>query len=121
MIIRDIFSTGDDVPVNKQKPRGYTSNIQQPQPAVAVDFPGELSQFVIRHDDHVALSDIRILTTLHEILYSQRPDFLSTRDTLHSPDRHHEKGIRRLLDIHLAYCGTLSVLSLITGRQLLMD
>lgn len=93
--VQDIFGTGDGINASKQKLRSGKV------PAVAVDLPGELSQSGIRHDnDHAAISDINILPTLSEILCSRRLDFLPTRDALHSPDRHHEKGIRRLLDSH---------------------
>lgn len=99
--IRDLFVTGDFITANEQKSRGCTSKALQCQSAAATDFPGELSESGPRHDnDHATISDIRILPTLSEILYSRRLDFLPTRDTLHSPDGHHEKGIRRLLDTH---------------------
>lgn len=96
---QDIFGTEDGITARKQKLRG--NNKKGTQPAVAVDFPGELSSSGKRHDnDHAAISNIKILPTLSEILYSRRVDFLPTRDALHSRDQHHEQGIRRLLDSH---------------------
>lgn len=96
-----IFDTGDTTAAKTQNAQRDDLNRKQFQPSFPVDFPGELSQSGIRHDnDHAAITDIKILPTLSEIWYSQRPDFLPTRDALYTPERHHEKGIRRLLDSH---------------------
>ena len=96
---QDIFESGDSFTANVQKVDRGRIKTNQFQPAATVDFPGELSPSGIRHDnDHAAIPDIRILPTLSEIWYSQRPDFLPNKDALYSPDQHHEKGIRRLLD-----------------------
>lgn len=63
-------------------------------PELPVDLPGVLSRFGPRHDnDHAMISNIQILPTISEILSDERPDFLPTR-----AHRHHESGIRRLLD-----------------------
>ncbi|KAL4785910.1 hypothetical protein BJX76DRAFT_366539 [Aspergillus varians] len=98
--VQDIFHTGD-ITASVQKVRGGEIEAIQCQPTAMVDFPGELSQSGIRHDnDHAAISDIKILPTLSEIWYSRRLDFLPTKDALFSLDQHHEKGIRRLLDYH---------------------
>lgn len=96
--VQTIFGTGSVITANDSSLHGKETNEQL---ETAVDLPGKLSKYGERHDnDHVAISDIRILPTLTEILKSRRPDFLPTREALYSPDKHHEKGIRRLLDFH---------------------
>ncbi|CRG91157.1 Helicase required for RNAi-mediated heterochromatin assembly 1 [Talaromyces islandicus] len=69
--------------------------VQRPiVPEQPVDFPGELSRFGPRHDnDHAVISNIQILPTISEVFSDERPDFLPTR-----AHRHHQSGIRRLLD-----------------------
>ncbi|OGM45678.1 hypothetical protein ABOM_005445 [Aspergillus bombycis] len=97
--IQDIFGTGDRISAYVPKADIDPSEKQQSQPEV--DPPGELSKYGPRHNnDHASISNINILPTLSEILHSQRLDFLPTRDSLYTPDRHHEKGVRQLLDTH---------------------
>ncbi|OJJ46412.1 hypothetical protein ASPZODRAFT_2129422 [Penicilliopsis zonata CBS 506.65] len=86
---------------------GATSKKAQPavvlseRGAAPVDGPGQLSVDGPRHDnDHRTITGIRVLPTLSEIWLSRRPDFLPTRDSLHGPESHHDRGIRRLLDTH---------------------
>lgn len=74
--VQDIIGTGDGFTSHGQRARRGTSQGQQSQPALAVDFPGTLSQSGIRHNnDHASISDIRFLPTLAEIWYSQRLTF----------------------------------------------
>ncbi|GAB1204252.1 hypothetical protein APSETT445_002902 [Aspergillus pseudonomiae] len=97
--IQDIFGTGDRIAA--YVPKADIDLSEQQQQQHEVDPPGELSKFGPRHNnDHASISNINILPTLSEILHSQRLDFLPTRDSLYTPDGHHEKGVRRLLDTH---------------------
>ncbi|KNG83707.1 hypothetical protein ANOM_007842 [Aspergillus nomiae NRRL 13137] len=97
--IQDIFGTGDRIAA--YVPKADIDLSEQQQPQHEVDPPGDLSKFGPRHNnDHASISNINILPTLSEILHSQRLDFLPTRDSLYTPDGHHEKGVRRLLDTH---------------------
>ncbi|KAJ0417154.1 hypothetical protein BJY00DRAFT_325758 [Aspergillus carlsbadensis] len=93
--IADIFAMGDKIASLRSCRKASSS--PSPSKSEPVDLPGNLSEFGPRHDnDYALIEDIRILPTLAEI-YSQRNDFLPTRDHK-SSDAHHQKGILRLLD-----------------------
>lgn len=96
--VADILEIGDRIEISE--PRKHNPASQQPEfvDPSRVDFPGDLSDVGRRHDnDHAAIQGVRILPTLSEI-YSQRSDFLPTRDSFKLPGGHHREGIRRLLD-----------------------
>lgn len=95
--IADILALGDSIAI--AKPCTVAADLRsQQQDCFPVDFPGDLSEFGPRHDnDHTQIEDIRILPTISEI-YSQRKDFLPTRDAYTLPSGHHQEGIFRLLD-----------------------
>lgn len=96
--IQDIFSTSD-VSVHTAQTDSSGGKVKPTIIPAKVDCPGELSLYGPRHDnDHAAISKIKILPTLSEIWFSRRDDFLPTQDSLYSADKHHEEGIRRLLD-----------------------
>lgn len=102
--IEDILSIGDAISTSNAANIRTTNNsgLQPPEyhlPKLDVDLPGERSQLGPRHgNDHAAISNIRILPTLSEILCDGRPDFLPTRHSPISPSNHHETGIFQLLD-----------------------
>lgn len=96
--IQNIFGIGDRITANKQSLQGNGTHMER---AIIIDPPGKLSKFGKRHDnDHAFITDIRILPTLSEILYSRRPDFLPSTESLYSQKGYHVKGIRLLLDSH---------------------
>ncbi|KAL3446759.1 hypothetical protein BJX65DRAFT_318478 [Aspergillus insuetus] len=98
--VADFLAMGDKIASLKSCRKASSSPASSsPLPGMSepVDFPGVLSQFGARHDnDYALIEDIRILPTLSEI-YSQRNDFLPTRDHK-SSNAHHQEGILRLLD-----------------------
>ncbi|KAH0565112.1 hypothetical protein GP486_001496 [Trichoglossum hirsutum] len=104
--IKDILSDGDAISIySTAASRSPTHQQRQAENAIplhplepGVDLPGESSKCGPRHDnDHVHISEIKILPTVSEIL-SSRKEFLPTRQDFNSPSQHHKMGILRLLD-----------------------
>ncbi|CAF9942307.1 hypothetical protein IMSHALPRED_003470 [Imshaugia aleurites] len=90
--VRQRLGIGAAMPLSDGQPAEQRSN--RPVFELSQDLPGDLSELGPRHDnDHVNISDIKILPTTEEI-HSPRLEYLPSSD----PTKNHLPGLAGLLD-----------------------